>query len=168
MNDRALVSAAAGARADDQELGAEHTRLARYVAGVETTPYQISKYVDFHRQREVEPLNEFDAFLLRLSSWGRPGLSLCDAYTGTLYRSSIVRVKLMITIAILECSPPSFVVIDKPESGAGWAPLSMLLRIGLSAIALFVALMGIGPVHFFYAATGRAKKKRPSVVASLS
>jgi hypothetical protein len=169
MNDRAVVPAAAGGQiADEQELGAEHARLARYVAGVEATPYQISKYVDFHQRREVEPLNEFDAFLLRLSSWGRPGLALCDAYTGTLYRSSIVRVKLMITVAILECSPPSFVELDKPESNERWVFVSMFLRIALSAIALFVALLVIAPFHFFYAATGRAKKKRGSVVAPLT
>jgi len=168
MNDRAASSAAAGTRAiDEKALGAEHTRLARYAAGVDVTPYQISKYVDFHQLREVEPLNEFDGFLLRLSRFGGPGLSLTDAYTGTLYRSGIVRVKLMITLAILECSPPSFIALDQPEAGGSWVFARMLVRIAWASIVLLTAVLLIGPIHFGCAVSGRARKKRPSVVAGL-
>jgi hypothetical protein len=164
MNDRTLSPAPAPARAaDERELGAEHRRLARYVASVEATDYQISKYVDFHQLKSVEPLNDFDRFLLRLSRSG-VGLSLADAYTGTLYRSSIVRVKLMITIAILECSPPSFGVLDKPEPGGGWVFVRMALRVSLAALLLFAAMLVIVPAHVWCALTGRTRRVRAVVV----
>jgi hypothetical protein len=163
MNDRALATAAVAMKdVDELALGAEHTRLARHVAGVEATAYQIGKYVDFHRRRQVEPLNDFDRFLLRLSNSSALGLSLSDAYTGTLYRSGIVRVKLMVTLAILECSPPSYVVLDKPDGG--WVYLAMVLRIALAVLALGAAVLVIAPVHVLYAATGRARRERPCVV----
>lgn len=165
MNDRTLTPAASAAEsADEHELGIEHMRLARHVAGVEASDYQISKYLDFHRLKSVEPLNDFDRLLWRVSRSG-VGLILADAYTGTLYRSSIVRVKLMITIAILECSPPSFSVLDKPEPGGGWVFVRMALRVGLAAFVLMTAALLIGPAHFWYRVTGRAKRERASVVA---
>jgi hypothetical protein len=144
---------------DAGALEAEHARLALYVAGVEATPYQRGKYVDFHRKRSVHPRGSFDRILVGLSRWGRLGLLLADAYSGTFYRASLVRVKLMLTLAILECSPPSYVVLDAPDPGGRLVFVRMLVRVALAALALAIAAALLAPLHVLYALFGGARAK---------
>lgn len=147
---------------DAAALEAEHTRLARYVAGVEATPYQRGKYVDFHRKRSVAPRGSFDRVLVGLSQLGWLGLLLADAYSGTFYRASLVRVKLMLTLAILECSPPSYVVLDAPDPGGHLVFVSMLLRVLRAALALATAAVLLVPLHVLFALFGGARAKSQS------
>ncbi|HEX6244226.1 MAG TPA: hypothetical protein VFZ61_25090 [Polyangiales bacterium] len=144
---------------DAGALAAEHARLARYVAGVEATPYQRAKYVDFHRKRAVEPRGKFDHILVGLSHLGAVGLMLADAYSGTFYRASLVRVKLMLTLAILECSPPSYVVLDAPDPGGSLVFVRMLVRVVLAALALATVAVVLVPLHILYAVFGGARAK---------
>jgi hypothetical protein len=39
----------------EQQLSLEHRRLARHLADTDVTPYQVSKYVNFHRRRALDP-----------------------------------------------------------------------------------------------------------------
>ena len=147
---------------DAGALEAEHARLARYVAGVEATAYQRGKYVDFHRKRTVTPRGSFDHILVALSQWRWLGLVLADAYSGTFYRASLVRVKLMLTLAILECSPPSYVALDAPDPGGPLVFILMLLRVLRAALALAVAATFLVPLHILFSLFGGARaKSRP-------
>lgn len=131
------------------ELDAEFTRHARYLAGVEPTEYQLAKYRDFHAKRRLPPANAFDALLLKLSRGGL-GLALADSYSGLLYRTSVVRAKLVLAAAILESSAPSFEVLDKP-GGRGGA-VAAFTRMGLSGVkagfSFFFAALLLAPAHF--------------------
>jgi hypothetical protein len=46
-----LVQLAANHPVDAARLSHEFRRLAKYVAGIQATDYQVGKYVDFHRRR---------------------------------------------------------------------------------------------------------------------
>jgi hypothetical protein len=151
--------------ADDHALRAEFDRHASYLTGLPPTPYQIGKYVDFHERRTLEPASDFDALLFRISHLGWLGLVLADAYSGTLYRVSLVRVKLMLALAILECSEPSYRVIDAPDPGAAGVFVTMGLRVGRAFVALVVAAALIAPLHVLYALAGRARRTKNLVKA---
>lgn len=136
------------------ELDRECRRFTRHLIGLEPTTYQISKYADFHRVRRIGPRCAFDGALYALTRSG-VGLVLADAYTGTLYRRSLVRTKLMLSVAILECSPPSFVLLDRPDRS--FVFLRMALRTGVAALWLLAAVLVIAPLHVLYALTGRTR-----------
>jgi nucleoside-diphosphate-sugar epimerase len=139
------------------ELDAEFTRHARYLIGVEPTAYQLAKYRDFHAKRRLAPANAFDGFLLKLSRGGL-GLALADSYSGLLYRTSVVRAKLVLAAAILESSAPSFEVLDTP-GGRGGA-LASFMRMGCSGMkagfSFFFAALLLLPAHILL----RAKPAR--------
>lgn len=128
-------------------LALEHQRLARYLLAVRVTPYQIDKYIAFHRTRPLRPRSAFDALLMALARSGDLGLLLADAYSGTLYRASLLRVKLTLTLAILECSPPSFSAIDAPDRGGRLAYLHLSWAVLEAALVLVCACALLAPVH---------------------
>lgn len=157
----ALTAEASPARDEvaERALTLEHQRLGRHVADVEVTPYQIEKYLDFHRRRSLVPRNEMDRLLLRLSHAGKLGLILADAYSGTIYRVCVVRMKMMLTLAILECSPPSFHVVDAPDAGGRLVYLRMLGRVIAAFVALLAACVLLMPFQCWFALTKRDKPR---------
>ncbi len=160
-----IAPSPAAPSADIRALRDEFDRHASYLTGLPPTPYQVGKYVDFHARRTLQPASDFDALLFRISRLGRLGLVLADAYTGTLYRVSLVRVKLMLALAILECSEPSFRVIDAPDPGAAGVFVAMGVRVARAAVALVVAATLIVPLHLIYALAGRAGRSKNRIAA---
>ncbi len=153
--------APSAAEADEAALTTELVRHARYLTGIEPTDYQIGKYLDFHRQRALAPRNGLDALLLRVSRLGWPGLALADAYGGALYRTNVVRAKLVLALAILECAPPSFEAIDAPSrGGAGVVAAGLALRLAAASLALLASAVVFAPAHAWLAATGGLKPRR--------
>jgi hypothetical protein len=144
--------------AGDSSLVAEHNVLARYLANVGATQYQSEKYVAAHCQRSIAPVNAFDRRLLHLSRSSVIGLAIVDAYTGTFYRVSVVQLKLVLTLAILECSPPSFAVVDAPDPGGRRVLWRIARRVIGAAGLLLVAVAILGPVHMAYAFTERWRR----------
>jgi len=145
--------AAPRVQAHDPSLAFEHQRFARHLAAVSATPYQVEKYVDFHRTRALTPRSSFDAFLLALARSGVIGLVLADAYSGTLYRVCVLRAKLMLTLAILECSAPSFSALDAPDPGGRMTYLRMAWSVLKAALILACACLVLAPVHAWFALT---------------
>ncbi len=131
---------------------AEMDRHARYVAGANATTYQRAKYRDFHARHVLQPISRFDALLLRLSRMGGVGLALADSYTGLLYRRSVVRAKLVLTLAILESSAPSFAELDKPGTRGPLAYLSMGLRGAMAAFSIAIAALFLLPAQLLLGA----------------
>jgi hypothetical protein len=153
-----LVQLAANHPVDVPRLSHEFHRLARYVAGIRPTEYQTGKYVDFHRRRGLAPRHAFDRLLFGLSRGGWLGIALADAYTGTLCRASLVRQKLMLTLAILESSAPSFETLDEPDPGGKLVFVYMAWRIAGAAVLLALAALLLVPLHAGYAMLGRTRR----------
>jgi hypothetical protein len=135
----------------------EFVRLARYLVGAHATPYQIETYLRLRRRRPLAPKNGFDRLLDRLAGSGGVGLALADAYSGFFARKSVVRAKLIATLAVLECSPPSSVTLDAPGTRGPLAFVSLALRAWAVAIALLTATIALAPAHAWLALTGRTK-----------
>lgn len=131
----------------DQELAREFGRLAWHIAQQETTDYQAGKYIEFHHCRHPAPHGSFDALLYRVSSRGGLRLRLADAYSGALYRTSLLRAKLTITLAILESSAPGYAALDAPGTGRFPPLLRLLWRVASAAYILLAAAVVFAPIH---------------------
>jgi NADH dehydrogenase len=145
---------------DPSILQAEFSRNARYVAGAAPTSYQTAKYLDFHQRRRLAPADAFDALLLRLSRAGGLGLALADSYCGLFRRRSIVRAKLVLALAILESSPPSFAALDAPDAGRRLVWIRMMMRGAMAGFSTLFAALFLLPVQLVLGLTGRTKPQQ--------
>lgn len=143
---------------DDRRLGAEFRLFARHLTRAGGTPYQESKYIDAHRKLDIDPRDRFDHWLLGVARSGTLGIWLADAYAGLLARKSILRSKLVLTLALLECAPPSFMELDRPDNGGVWlALLSTAMRGFEFAFAFLLGAVILGPAQLWFAATGSGR-----------
>ena len=120
-------------------LEQECTVFTYYVIKQKPSNYVLSKYrqahliPDFACTSETHP---FDRLLLSLSASHSFLTKLVDAYTAIFLRSSIVRRKWVLLLAILESCSPTDRCFDSPESS--------------SKKLLFLGMMGKGLVFLFF------------------
>lgn len=139
---------------DEKQLRDEFRIFARHVAGAEGTPYQRGKFIEAHEKLGLGPTTSFDRFLLSVARVGPVGIWLADGYSGLLARKSIVRSKLVLTLALLECSPPTFAALDKPTSGGLWVALFATVLRGVEfVLALLLGALVFAPAQLWFAAT---------------
>lgn len=140
---------------EEQALGAEFRLFARHLARSGGSPYQEAKYLEAHHKLGLKPTGKFDRWLLRVARSGPLGVWLADAYTGLLGRKSILRSKLVLTLALLECAPPSFVDLDTPNRGGVWlALLATAVRGFEFALAFVLGVLVFAPAQLWFAAAG--------------
>ncbi len=129
------------------QLGRECRSYARYLIGEAPSAYVIEKYLDFHQQSDLSSTlthDRFDWFLARISARGPFRARMADTYASRFRKHSLVRGKLALTLALLECAPPSFEIVDRAPGGGlagavlrlGWQALRYALVLAVSA-ALF-------------------------------
>ena len=101
---------------DMLQLERECRTYTRYLIGQTPSEYVVEKYMDFHRKWDALAAlksDRFDQFLVGLSArrpfWAR----LADSYASRFRKDSAVRKKLVLTLALLECAPPSFEKLDR-------------------------------------------------------
>jgi hypothetical protein len=121
-------------------LEKEFRQFARAIAKAGGTSYQLAKYLDVHARRPIGARTAFDAFLLNIARSGAPGLWLADSYSGLFARKSVLRVKLVLAMALLECSGPSFEELDRPTASGAMAWIHMGLA---GAGAAFGVMFGL-------------------------
>jgi hypothetical protein len=138
------------AAAEEAVLAREFRLFAAHLVGCAATPYQISKYVDFHVRRDMGPRGDFDRFLVAVARSNSVGLALADGYSGLLARRSLLRKKMMAALAILECSAPSFGVLDAPESGGLLVYVRMGLRVALAGLVALIGIIVLGPARLWF------------------
>ena len=121
------------------ELERECSSYALYLSGCAPTRYVIEKYLDFH-QNFGAPADDrsFDSFLLSVSMRGAFWTRLADSYASVWRKDSILRKKLVLTLALLECAPPVCEMLDRVPGG-GFA--GAMLRMGLAAMGYGVTLV---------------------------
>lgn len=144
--------------AEASQLEAEFRTFARHLARSGGTPYQQAKYVEAHRKLKIEPAAGFDRFLLGVARLGAGGVWLVDAYTGFLARKSSVRSKLVLTLALLECAPPSFAELDAPSGRGVWSALFATALRGFEfVLAFLLSVLVFVPVRLWFAVTGSGR-----------
>jgi hypothetical protein len=126
---------------------------ARYLTGQNADTYLAGKYAACHAGgRIAEPTQAFDRFLVNVSVTGPLWTRLADAYASRFRKDSALRKKLVLTLALLECSPSTFEYLD----GAPPAPLFRMAFDGLRfAAALPLAILLFLPVQVWMTVTER-------------
>ena len=121
-------------------LERECRSYAQYLTGQTPNQYVIDKYLDFHQKFGAhQRIQRFDLFLLRISARGPFCARLADSYASIWRKDSVLRKKVVLTLALLECTPPTFETLDHVPAG-GWIGAVLRLGVGATSYAL-TALM---------------------------
>jgi hypothetical protein len=121
------------------QIECECRTYSRCLIGQDPSSYVIGKYRNFHQQLENElALDRFDRFLIAVSARSPFWARLADSYASLLRKNSGVRKKLVLTLALLECTPPSSAALDRVPGGG---PLGAVFRLGLGAIQYAFTLL---------------------------
>lgn len=145
---------------DDDTLDAECDTFTRHVIGMAPDEGTRASY-----RRAVAsvpallPVGAFDRVLLRTAARGLVWARMADAFAGLLARSSTLRKRLVMLLAILESRPGSFERIDAPLGGSpGPALVRMAGRGVLALVALGAGLLIFLPLRLLLpgAPPGRA------------
>ena len=127
--------------------------FARYLTGQDPSRYIIEKYQDFHQKIGVRGGSaRFDRFLVSTAARGPYWTRLADSY-GTLFRrNSVLREKLVIVLALLECAPPASETLDRVPAGGLTGALLRMAVGGMSyALALSIGGLLFSPVRLWMA-----------------
>ena len=127
---------------DDTELAEECRAFGVYLTGTEPDEYVCEKYRDAHRVTDlIGPVAPpaFDRFILRFSRRNRLSTKLADIYTRWFLRRCVLRRKLLLLLAILECAGSSF---RHFESGENRTRFGFYLWLAGQGIAFIVCAVG--------------------------
>ena len=138
---------------DTLQLERECQSYTRYLIGQPATPYVIEKYKEFHQGMDFAAADSrFDGLLLSASARGPLWARLVDSYATRWRKNSIVRRKLVVALALLECVNPSFAVLDECPRGG---PAAAVVRLGLGALgyacSVLAAAVLFSPVRLWLA-----------------
>src|SRR4051794_6802839 len=128
-------------------LEQECRTFTRYLTGSLPTDYVIGKYRHFHQVSGLTA-QRIDAVLVRVASWGPWWTSLADTYAVRFRKHGVLRKKLVLTLGLLECTPPAFEYLDDTDRVSlpvlylklGW-------RVGMHVAMLFVSMFLFLPIH---------------------
>ncbi|MFQ5466294.1 MAG: NAD-dependent epimerase/dehydratase family protein, partial [Thermodesulfobacteriota bacterium] len=154
-----LASAHAKEAEREEAMKKECAALCRYLTGKGPTEYVTAKYIDGCRALALgEPADGFDAALLRVASLGAVFTRFADAYSSVLFRTSLVKKKLVLLLAILECTGYSDGLLRLREP-VGRASLAgrMAARTGAFAATFAAASAAFLPLR---AALGSGKGRK--------
>ena len=145
-------------------LEQECQTFTRYLLKQPPTDYVEAKYREAHvvgniiRKAEV---GSFDDLLLRLARAHSLGSKLVDTYAALFARSSVVRIKLIVLLGILESCAPTHMHFDTPESERMPIIVIKLLQHGLVfSFWLLLSLPLLLPLHLIssFVSSRRSKK----------
>ena len=97
------------------QLDQEGRVFCNYLIGQDPSVYMLTKYREGHAAHGLEraaDANSFDRLLVRMARKGPRFARLTDTYTSLFYGTSVLRKKLILLLAILECSAPTNQVLD--------------------------------------------------------
>ena len=148
-----------------EKLEAECRTYARYLLGQPPADYVQSKYLHYHlhaSRTAVLPKDLFDEKIVALSARSAMWARIVDAYACRCYPASAVRNKLVLTLALLECAPPSFRALDAPErDGIPGAIAGLIWQAARFAACTVAGLVLLSPLRVLCAAaTWRSAEKR--------
>ena len=138
----------------ERSLDEECRVFAIYLAGQSPNSYVCSKYVEAHDYLEsLTAGSSFDHALVSFARAGTVRAKLADSYSQIFAPQSLLRKKLVLTLAILETCAPTYRLIDEVEPVA--KPLliaKMAARAGGSLVSLLIGTLFFVPVRLYLSA----------------
>lgn len=148
-----MLSGLAEARSEllDYPRAAECSVYTRYLANQEPDPYIQRKYAESFepgRPLAIQARSRFESLIENLSQKNPVYARAVDGYCKFFYRDSIVRRKVVLLLAILECRAGSAEKLDRADQLA--LPLmflTFLTQITRSVVLLLVATILLSPIR---------------------
>lgn len=135
-------------------LDSECAVFSKYLARQVPTPYILAKYREAHQASPKlarQHPSPFDNVLVKLSRKHTATAKLVDAYTALFFRDAMTRKKMVLLIAILESSAPTYPIFDEPEPGGARVFLVRFVMYGIVfALALVLATLMLLPLHLAF------------------
>lgn len=131
--------------------------FAAHLIGVSPSARTADAYVAAHEKRaaDLAPADRFDLFLVRFARKSAIGAELAGAYARRFRHAGLLQKKLVLTLALLECSPEASAILDRPEpGGAAGFWLRAVMRGAFTAFITLMAVLAFWPWHC--ALAGRA------------
>ncbi len=100
-------------------LDTECSAFCAYLVGQEASEYIRQRYCEAHRRTDLvhqDHSDSFDRFIIRFGQRGILCTRMADVYTRWFYRQSALRSKLLILMAILECSKSTYSLFEASQS----------------------------------------------------
>lgn len=112
--------------------------FTHYLLGCEPHSYAVRKYAEAHCVSPVFSAGtRFDDFLLKAARSHWLLAKLADSYARVAAPGALLRKKLVLLLAILETSPPSYQMLDAVQSGGR---LALFLRLAGRGSASILSL----------------------------
>jgi len=142
---------------DTVQLEKECRSYTRYLAGCSPTPYVIAKYLDFHQKMgNGEAGDRFERLLVSVSARGPRWARLADSYASMWRKNSLLRKKLVVVLALLECAAPTFETLDRcPAGGLSGTVFRLAWGACGYACSLFAGTALFSPMRLWIAITVR-------------
>lgn len=139
--------------APEPDLNRECEWFSEYLIDRRPTDYVLRKYREAHHLGHPSagrPVPLFDHIVMRLALRHAFMLRLADTYSGLFYKEALLRRKLVLLLAILECSPGAYERLDRPEVHTRPTLYRLLVLKGLAlAAAGLLAVLLLTPIHVF-------------------
>ena len=123
--------------------------LAQYLTGTKAPDSVVRKYLDYHRMHDRAEIG-FDRFLLAISTRGPILTAIADSYCCHFRKSAVLRKKLVLLLALLECTGESSRRLDTADGTSGlrlWAMLAWRGTVHIAALA--ASLILVLPFHLW-------------------
>lgn len=118
---------------------------------IDRTPdsYIKKKYLEGNKFICVENNSDFlDSLLIKIAHRGSFLIKLADAYTSLFYRKSLLRKKLMLLVAILECTSSTYNALDSVnETSKLCFFIRIIQKIAVFLFMLFISTIAFMPIH---------------------
>src|SRR5262245_39508512 len=99
--------------------------FSRYLVGTDAHADVVAAYIRAHELNRVtgaEHWTALDRALVRVSGWGPWSVRLADLYSAVFAKTSVLRRKLVLMVAILESRADTAEMMDTADAGSslGW------------------------------------------------
>ncbi len=134
---------------DFEALKAECRIFGHYLIDGTLNAYTEKKYIQGHQKLEIEISEKpIDQLLLKKAVKSPFWVRLTDIYSSIFFRQAIVRKKLLLLIAILECQQDGYAHLDAVDEKTAFRLFLELGQKGIvSIIMLIISIILIGPFH---------------------
>lgn len=123
--------------------------LSHYLINSDVNEYTVDKYIQGHIILNIRINNKLiDRILIKNAIKSSFSISLADVYSSVFYPHAIIRKKILLLIAILECQALSYGHLDSIDEKSKFR---LFVKLGKKAISFLVILtlsiILIGPFH---------------------
>ncbi len=153
---------------NSSDLIEECKLFTNYLIGSSPDEYIKDKYIQGHSATTLDKnAGFFDKVLIKSANFNLLFLKLADAYTRIFYKNAVLRKKLLLLLAIMECCKATYHEVDSvSESSVIRLYMKLFQKAFIFLLTLLVSIMVFTPFKLYAALTGETRKPAESWIES--